>query len=291
MLYQYQDDIPGVAAYGSRSLTPAEKNYHLHSGKLEFLALKWAICDQFRDYLYYAPSFEVYTDNNLLTYALFSAKLNATALRWIRELADFNFTIHYRPGKANIDADTVSNPFWSHCLHGNVHGDGTKGCPSGCCLFRKIPRPRTSELGFGPYRRHHCPTDWHIWNRWISYTQNRHQTCTTTDQVVRRVRDLLQRGQRLTTGEWKRELSETQLLLHEWDNLSLDKDGILRRRKEFKTQIIVPKQLRSLVLKELHENMGHLRVDRTSDLGHTCREILNTTLEKPINALSRSLPH
>ena len=111
MLYQYQDDIPGVAAYGSRSLTPAEKNYHLHSGKLEFLALKWAICDQFRDYLYYAPSFEVYTDNNLLTYALFSAKLNATALRWIRELADFNFTIHYRPGKANIDADTVSNPF------------------------------------------------------------------------------------------------------------------------------------------------------------------------------------
>ena len=53
-----------------------------------------------------------------------------------------------------------------------------------------------------------------------------------TDQVVRRVSDLLQRGQRLTTGERKRELGETQLLLHEWDNLSLDKDGILRRRKE-----------------------------------------------------------
>lgn len=105
VLYQYQNHILRVVAYGSRSLTPAEKNYHLHSGKLEFLALKWAICDQF---LYYAPSFKVYTDNNPLTYVLSSAKLNATGLRWVGELADFNFTIHYRPGKANIDADTLS---------------------------------------------------------------------------------------------------------------------------------------------------------------------------------------
>lgn len=87
-----------------------------------------------------------------------------------------------------------------------------------------------------------------------------------TNQVVRRVSDLIQRGQRPTTGKRKRELSETQLLLHEWDSLSLDKDGILRRRKGRRTQIIVPKQLRSLVLKELHENMGHLGVDRTLDL-------------------------
>ena len=47
VLYQYQDETLRVVAYGSRSLTPAEKNYHPHSGKLEFLVLKWAICDQF----------------------------------------------------------------------------------------------------------------------------------------------------------------------------------------------------------------------------------------------------
>ena len=47
VLYHYQDDILRVLGYGPRDLTPAEKNYHLHSGKLEFLALKWAICDQF----------------------------------------------------------------------------------------------------------------------------------------------------------------------------------------------------------------------------------------------------
>ena len=61
VLYQHQNDILRVVAYGSRTLTPAEKNYPLHSGQLEFLALKWTICDQFRDYIYYAPSFKVCT--------------------------------------------------------------------------------------------------------------------------------------------------------------------------------------------------------------------------------------
>lgn len=50
----------------------------------------------------------MYTDNNPLSYDLSSAKVNAIGLRWIGDLADFNFTIHYRPGKANIDADTLS---------------------------------------------------------------------------------------------------------------------------------------------------------------------------------------
>ncbi|KAK2921523.1 hypothetical protein Q8A73_001008 [Channa argus] len=90
----------------------AEKNYHLHSGKLEFLALKWAICERFRDYLYYAPAFTVYTDNNPLTYVLTTAKLNATTYRWVAELADFQFSIKYRPGRANNDADGLSRmPF------------------------------------------------------------------------------------------------------------------------------------------------------------------------------------
>jgi hypothetical protein len=44
---------------------------HLHSGKLEFLALKWAVTEQFRDYLFYAPSMIVYSENNPLTYSAF----------------------------------------------------------------------------------------------------------------------------------------------------------------------------------------------------------------------------
>lgn len=57
VLYQHQNRRLRVIAYGSRTLSPAEKNYRFHSGKLEFLALKWAVCEKFRDYLFSAPNF------------------------------------------------------------------------------------------------------------------------------------------------------------------------------------------------------------------------------------------
>ena len=54
----------------------------------------------------------MYTDNNPLTYVLTSTKINATGLRWIGELADFNFDIRYHPGKTHVDADSFSRiPF------------------------------------------------------------------------------------------------------------------------------------------------------------------------------------
>ena len=39
----------GVIAYANRSLTKSEGNYPAH--KFEFLALKWAVTDKFREYL------------------------------------------------------------------------------------------------------------------------------------------------------------------------------------------------------------------------------------------------
>jgi hypothetical protein len=89
VLCQEQNGQLRVIGYGSRTLSPAEKNYYMHSGKLEFLALKWAVTEKFRDYLYYAPEVTVYTDNNPLTYTFTTAKLNATGHRWMAELSQF----------------------------------------------------------------------------------------------------------------------------------------------------------------------------------------------------------
>ena len=105
VLYQQQDGIGRIIAYASRSLKPAERNYPAH--KLEFLALKWVITDKFHDDLYGA-SFEVVTDNNPLTYVLTSAKLDATGHRWVAALANYNFSLTYRSGKLNKDADGLS---------------------------------------------------------------------------------------------------------------------------------------------------------------------------------------
>ena len=50
----------------------------------------------------------MFTHNNPLTYVMSTAKLNATGLRWVAELSNFNFDIKYRPGRVNSEADALS---------------------------------------------------------------------------------------------------------------------------------------------------------------------------------------
>lgn len=57
-------------AYASHSLHPAEKNYS--SMKLEFLVMKWAMVERFKEYLW-GQQYIVWTDNNTLSH-LDSAK-------------------------------------------------------------------------------------------------------------------------------------------------------------------------------------------------------------------------
>ena len=56
-----------LVTYGSQALTAHEKNYH--STKLEFLVLKWATTEHFKEYLLYQP-FLVRPDDNPLTYIM-----------------------------------------------------------------------------------------------------------------------------------------------------------------------------------------------------------------------------
>ena len=106
VLYQKQDDgTHRVIAYASRTLSKSEKNYDAH--KLEFLALKWSVTERFHEYLY-GGKFEVYTDNNPLTYILTTAKLDAMGQRWVASLASYNFMIFYRSRKLNVEADALS---------------------------------------------------------------------------------------------------------------------------------------------------------------------------------------
>ena len=92
-------------AFGSRELKGGEAKYHL--SKLEFLSLKWAITEQFQDYLQYRP-FTVLTDNNLLTYVLTTPNLDALGHRWVTALAGYNMTIRYLKGSDNKVADALS---------------------------------------------------------------------------------------------------------------------------------------------------------------------------------------
>ena len=92
-------------AFGRRSLTLAEKNYH--SSKLEFLTLKWSVMEHFKEYLAYVP-FVVRTDNNLLTYVLTMPNLDAMGHRWVGVLALFQCELKYQKGADNGAADALS---------------------------------------------------------------------------------------------------------------------------------------------------------------------------------------
>ena len=124
VLYQKQDGKMRVIAYASRSVSKAEANYPAH--KLEFLALKWAVCEKFHEYLYGSKPFEVFTDNNPLTYVLTFAKLDACGQRWVAKLVNYNFSIKYRCGVSNTEADALSRIKWPEALSENIDIDS--GC-------------------------------------------------------------------------------------------------------------------------------------------------------------------
>ena len=89
-----------------------ETEQRYHSNKQEFLSLKWAVTEQFHEYL--SPyrknwnEFVVCTDNNPLTYIFSSANLDAAGQRWVAHLAGYNFSLDYQKGKDNTVADFLS---------------------------------------------------------------------------------------------------------------------------------------------------------------------------------------
>ena len=105
LLQESDDGQYHPVAFASQELKGGEPKYH--SSKLEFLALKWAVTEQFHEYLQYQP-FTMWTDNNPLTYILMTPNLDALGHRWVAALAGYNMKLGYLKGSDNKIADTLS---------------------------------------------------------------------------------------------------------------------------------------------------------------------------------------
>ena len=105
-LHWFQNGESTVLGYGNHLLVGAESKYH--GPKLEFLVLKWYICENLSDCLYYADRFQLFRDYNPLVYRKATSKINATGQRWINELGNYNFTIHYKLDLENKVTDSLS---------------------------------------------------------------------------------------------------------------------------------------------------------------------------------------
>ncbi|KAK4392756.1 Retrovirus-related Pol polyprotein from transposon [Sesamum angolense] len=93
-----------VIAYASRQLKTHEWNYPTHD--LELAAIVHAL-KIWRHFLY-GENFQILTDHKSLKYILTQKELNLRQMRWIELLKDYDCTIDFHPGKANVVADALS---------------------------------------------------------------------------------------------------------------------------------------------------------------------------------------
>jgi hypothetical protein len=93
-----------VIAYASRQLWKHEFNYPTHD--LELAAVVHAL-KIWRHYIV-GTECHVYADHKSLKYIFTQKDLNLMQHRWLELIKDYDFEIHYHPGKANLVADALS---------------------------------------------------------------------------------------------------------------------------------------------------------------------------------------
>ena len=255
VLSQETDNGVKPVAYASRGLRPPERNMTNYSSmKLEFLALKWAMTEKFREYLL-GHTCIVYTDNNPLSY-LQSAKLGATEQRWAAQLADFNFTIKYRSGRSNRNADALSRQYVSGA---NLVDHVLPGI-SVPLAFQQVPLTDPGLLATQS-----------LVSVLPSHSAPDLRSLQEDDPFLKSVFVFWRRKAPPTSAERQHLSKPVMAILRQWDRL-VEKDGVLLRRVfrsdggEESLQLILPAVLKQETLNQLHQEHGHQGIERTTEL-------------------------
>lgn len=259
---QQPDGTTKVVAYASRSLRPTEKveaNYS--SFKLEMLALKWAVTEKFRGYLL-GSKFEVLTDNNPLVHFK-TSKLGALEQRWAAQLAVFDFTVKYKPGRMNR-ADGLSRKPHSDSLPLTATAMPPALREEVHCQQQRLEAtaPLVGEATQTAYVEQGMTQPSVI------------LPSISTDQMRKLQQEDPVMGPVLEV--WPAKLRPAQqshaqaMLLKQHSKLQL-LDGVLHRKVQDPQhgeliQVVLPSTLRPDFLIQVHDKMGHQGVDRTMAL-------------------------
>jgi hypothetical protein len=101
-----------VAAYASRQLKKHETNYPTHD--LELASVVHGL-KTWRHYLM-GKRCEVFSDHKSLKYIFTQKDLNMRPRRWLELIKDYDLSLLYHPGKANVVADALSRKAYVNCL-------------------------------------------------------------------------------------------------------------------------------------------------------------------------------
>src|SRR3954467_2267878 len=105
-----------VAAYASRQLKKHEVNYPTHD--LELASVVHAL-KTWRHYLM-GKRCEVFTDHKSLKYIFTQKELNMRQRRWLELIKDYDLSLQYHPGKANVVADALSRKSYVNYLSSEI---------------------------------------------------------------------------------------------------------------------------------------------------------------------------
>ncbi|KAL7841777.1 hypothetical protein SRHO_G00254680 [Serrasalmus rhombeus] len=283
VLSQEQDGRVRPIAYASRSLNPNEKMYS--SMKLEFLGLKWAMTEKFHEYLW-GQQCVVWTDNNPLSH-LHTAKLGATEQRWVSQLSAFHYTIRYRSGRTNKNADSLSRQGLP------TPEEALEPVLGGVILPLSLQQQGRGETPGSLVTQ--CSTF-----AFPSCSPTELQGLQKADPSINALLPFWQE-QKLPGRSVREGLPvRTQGFLRQWDRLVLDK-GLLYRKilkpegGEEVLQLLLPESLQEEVLRQLHDLHGHQGIERTTalvrercywpgmahDIKQWCQQCERCTLAKP----------
>ncbi|KAL2097871.1 hypothetical protein ACEWY4_007078 [Coilia grayii] len=249
-----------VIAFASRSLSPSEKNDANYSSfKLEFLALKWAVTEKFKEYLLGA-TFTVYTDNNPLCHYR-TTTLGAVEQRWAARLDNFNFSLCYRPGRVNGNADALSRRTDLVPEREVPEDDGTE-VPT---FHHRRPEPPGCQAAMAEYSG--SVVESLVSGQSMRQWQQEQQS----DPVVSGVLFYLSKQRKPDAGERLQEDAGVMSLLRQWNRLAV-RDGVLWRcyqdpgSQEIRYQLILPAIKRMVVWHWCHEKAGHFGPEKTLSL-------------------------
>ncbi|XP_013855935.1 uncharacterized protein LOC106511737, partial [Austrofundulus limnaeus] len=233
-----------------------------------------------------------------------SAKLDATSYRWLAALSTFDFQLQYRAGKQNQDADglsrrphgkvpddtssqkeleriqqftkrhlseadyahlngsTIKAICEKHLVHEVISNHPGETSPSTTLVVSLAHHPKAlpqsfeeeDQLGGLPVIPPLSPAE-------LRDKQN-------ADPCIGEVLRQVESGEK-PPPSLRKELPELGLLLREWNKLEVSNGVLYRRRQEGAQthyQLVLPEALRCVVLKSLHDDMGHMGIERTLDL-------------------------
>uniref|UniRef100_A0A3B3IDF7 Gypsy retrotransposon integrase-like protein 1 n=1 Tax=Oryzias latipes TaxID=8090 RepID=A0A3B3IDF7_ORYLA len=227
--------------------------------------MKWALVEKFKDFLWGAK-ITVVTDNNPLVH-LQTAKLGAVEQRWVAQLANFDYTIRYRPGKDHTNADALSR------LHIASTGLGPVGTQT-VHVMEVLDETEEPFNGWG-------------WNPGLWRLEQQR------DPTVCQVRDYLTQGGLPGAAE-RRALSQPiKRLLQQWRRLEIIEGVLCRRVRDSSTyetlqQVVVPNNKTAALVEFCHQNSGHPGADRM--LTTLRRNIYWPQMEKTVQGYIKACP-